>query len=247
MKKLYCTILALSCLSATYAQVGINATGAQPLSSAQLDVASTSKAFYPPRMTSGEKGAIMNPQAGALVYDTTIGALTFYNGSTWVSTSSSASGATYTVGQNAHGGKVFWVDETGQHGLVMSTADQSGGVVWFNGNTNTKAFRLGVYGGAYNTDQINKSFGYGAYAAIIAGQHVSGGFGDWYLPATEELNLMRTSGVSGIASGIYWSSNEVVVNTGFISESAYRYDFATGMASTIAKNTLNKVRAIRRF
>lgn len=60
--------------------VGIGGT---PASSAILDVQSTTKAFYPPRMTTTQKNAISSPAAGAVVYDTTAGGLSVYNGSIW--------------------------------------------------------------------------------------------------------------------------------------------------------------------
>jgi uncharacterized protein (TIGR02145 family) len=48
--------------------VGINATGATPNSSAMLDIESTSKGILIPRMTSAEKLAIASPATGLLIY-----------------------------------------------------------------------------------------------------------------------------------------------------------------------------------
>lgn len=247
MKKLFCLLFAFCCLSTTYAQLGVNATGAAPLSSAQLDVSSTSKALYPPRMTTGQKNMIISPQPGAVVYDTSLGDLSFYNGSIWVSTTGSASSTIYTVGQNAQGGKVFWVDETGQHGLVMSTSDVSPGIVWTNGYSITKAYSNGAYGGAINTYLINQSLGNGPNATYVAIQHTGGNFGDWYLPTFNELGLMRSSGVSGIASGVYWTSNEYIVSTGQLPINAYNFDFSNGTGILSDKLNLHKVRAVRKF
>ena len=53
--------------------VGIGAT--EPHTSALLDVASTTRGFLPPRMTSVQKSAISSPSAGLVVYDTTLGKL----------------------------------------------------------------------------------------------------------------------------------------------------------------------------
>jgi hypothetical protein len=36
----------------------------------------------------------------------------------------------YIIGDNAHGGIVFFVDESGVHGLVYSITDQSTGAIW---------------------------------------------------------------------------------------------------------------------
>ncbi|MCO5232762.1 MAG: hypothetical protein M9888_03360 [Chitinophagales bacterium] len=47
-------------------------------------------------------------------------------------TNNVVSAKTYSVGDFAHGGIVFWVDETGQHGLVCAKEDQSTGIQWHN-------------------------------------------------------------------------------------------------------------------
>ena len=40
----------------------------------------------------------------------------------------------YQVGDFAQGGVVFWVDETGEHGLVCAKTDQSTAVRWYAGS-----------------------------------------------------------------------------------------------------------------
>jgi hypothetical protein len=60
-----------------------NATYATPDSSAQLDVASTTKGFLPPRMTTTQKNAIASPASGLVVYDTTLGKLCVRGASAW--------------------------------------------------------------------------------------------------------------------------------------------------------------------
>jgi hypothetical protein len=64
--------------------------GGTPNAAALLDVASTTKGFAPPRMTSTQRGAISSPFAGLTVYctdctatDASTGVMTTYNGSTW--------------------------------------------------------------------------------------------------------------------------------------------------------------------
>jgi hypothetical protein len=46
-----------------------------PVSTAALDVSSTTQGFLPPRMTTGQKNAIATPAAGLMVYDTTLNKL----------------------------------------------------------------------------------------------------------------------------------------------------------------------------
>jgi hypothetical protein len=55
-----------------------NASYLTPHASAQVDVASTTKGFLPPRMTTAQKNAIASPAAGLVVYDTTLNKLCVY-------------------------------------------------------------------------------------------------------------------------------------------------------------------------
>jgi Chaperone of endosialidase len=88
MKNLFLIVVLLFCISGTYAQVGIKQNNTAPISSAQLEVQSTTKAFYPPRMTTTQRTTMPNsPLAGAVVYDTDLNGLFTYNGSDWVAAS----------------------------------------------------------------------------------------------------------------------------------------------------------------
>jgi hypothetical protein len=48
---------------------------------------------------------------------------------------------TLTIGQSYQGGIIFWLDATGQHGLIAATADQSASMRWYAG-TNTYTMAL---------------------------------------------------------------------------------------------------------
>lgn len=61
--------------------VGIGTSA--PAASSILDVASTSKGFAPPRMTTTQKNAISSPVEGLIVYDVTLHKLCVYTGSAW--------------------------------------------------------------------------------------------------------------------------------------------------------------------
>ena len=61
--------------------VGIGTTS--PNANALLDVASTTKAFMPPRMTTTQKNAIASPTAGMVVYDSTLNKLSVRGVSAW--------------------------------------------------------------------------------------------------------------------------------------------------------------------
>lgn len=51
--------------------------------SAILDVQSTYKGFLTPRMTTYERSSIISPATGLMIYNTSINAFNYYNGSTW--------------------------------------------------------------------------------------------------------------------------------------------------------------------
>ena len=54
------------------------------INSAILNVASTTRGFLPPRMTTTQKNAIASPATGLMVYDTTLNLMSVYNGTTWI-------------------------------------------------------------------------------------------------------------------------------------------------------------------
>jgi len=228
-----------------------------PNASALLDISSNNKGFLPPRMTLLQRNAIDAPANGLILHctDCTPAGPYSYNGSSWVSLTTST--PTYTVGQAAQGGIVFWVDETGQHGLVAAITDQTtnDGIRWNNGvNVPTKAMRIHYYGGAENTERITESQGAGTYAATLCAEYGGGGYGDWYLPSVQELYLMYTLrntignfNVSGAAptNSIYWSSTEFQSFGDYTF--AWHVVFTNGLQYTTNRSFVARVRAVRRF
>ncbi len=158
MKNLFTILFTTLCISTTYAQVGINADNSVPHASAILDVKSTSKAFYPPRMTTAEKDAIVGKQVGAVVFDVTLNQLSVYNGSTWVS----ASGGGFTlpyVGTAAIGNNGYVLDianTTGSDGTAIigrnSTVISGEGIAGIATATSPLSFVSGVYGRSNSTN-----------------------------------------------------------------------------------------------
>ena len=67
---------ALAALNIEASSVGINSTS--PATSAALDVASTTKGFLPPRMTTAQRDAISAPAAGLIIYNTTTNKLNVF-------------------------------------------------------------------------------------------------------------------------------------------------------------------------
>lgn len=148
------------------------------------------------------------------------------------------------IGESYGGGIVFWVDETGEHGLIAATTDQSTGIQWYNGSyTTTNAVRDGVNAGQYNTERIITNQGTGDYAAQLCANYQGGNYGDWYLPSKYELNLMyfQSATIGGFASGSYWSSTENV------SIHAWYSLFLNGASNPGDKYIALRVRAVRAF
>ena len=171
---------------------------------------------------------------------------------------------TYSVGDFAQGGVVFWVDETGQHGLVCAKTDQNGGseIRWYAGTYgNTQARGDGPYAGEANTSiiiaaQVAIGDDGSTYAARICNelQITEGGktYGDWYLPSKGELDLIYlnkvtidatagANGGSGFASAYYWSSTE------YNNYGAWEQNFDYGNQIGNNKETTIRVRAVRAF
>jgi hypothetical protein len=65
-----------------FAQIGIGTI--TPDVSSMLDITSTTKGMLAPRMTTAQKTAITTPATGLLVYDTTLGKFSYYNGTAWI-------------------------------------------------------------------------------------------------------------------------------------------------------------------
>lgn len=88
------------------------------------DFQSTTKAFIAPRMTTVQKNAITSPVAGMEVFDTDLGAKSFYNGTQWISNLSISGDTVYSAALST---------STASGGLVRVTPSASN---WISGCTN---------------------------------------------------------------------------------------------------------------
>jgi hypothetical protein len=147
MKKSLHLVLLLFISLQALSQIGIKSDGSAPLSSAQLEVQSTNKAFYPPRMTTAQKNAIPLPQSGAVVYDTDLKILNYFDGSQWLST-----GANNNTKRNIYNGA------QGEYTLnkLASTNAQSAAYNQLNPSFITTDNYGNYYVmGMYNTQNVN--------------------------------------------------------------------------------------------
>jgi hypothetical protein len=252
-------ILWTGALSLAWSQVIItnDPSYTTPASGAILDVKATNKGFMPPRVSltgTTDVSTIPSPATGLLVYNTNASitgghgtGYYYYNGSAWLSFETGM----HYIGESFDGGTVFWLDDSGRHGLISTTSDQSAGTTW---NAGTNSFVVGTTGGfgggESSTFEIiaTQRAGTGTvYAArqcaeltvSTGGSQLSG----WYLPSISELVIMyqnRTS-IGGFSSAIYWSSSQATDTY------ALGIDFSNGNSSSSAKSSSLHVRCIRKF
>jgi len=156
------------------------------------------------------------------------------------------------IGKQYGGGWIFYLDETGQHGLIAALTDQSTGIQWHNGsNIKTDAKATAVGTGKANTQKIVLRQGVGSYAAQLCDDWVIGRHKDWFLPSKDELDLMYKNigpgaaapltNIGGFTTTKYWSSSERNHNV------ARLQSFHSGYQSFNNKAKQVHVRAVRAF
>ena len=119
--------------------------------------------------------------------------------------------STYKVGQKGPaGGIVLHVTDGGLHGLEAAPIDQANGTWGCIGVVIIGADGAAVGTGAQNTVDILAGCAEVGTAAQIADAYELNGYTDWFLPSSEELNLLfQESNVIGIIPNDgYWSSTE---------------------------------------
>ena len=253
MKQFFTLLAAVLLTATTYAQVGVGTT--TPDASAALDITSTTKGLLPPRMTTAERDAISSAAKGLIVFNTTLNTLQINEGdattANWVSLSSTS--ATYSIGDIVNGGVVFWIDSTGQHGLVVAFSDVAINLDWgcnvtdlsnVSNVTSEPPIGLGaeIGDGFNNTNDILQDCP--TASAALAARSLGA---QWFLPSAKELSQMYINkttleGVSGFTafSFEYWSSTE------YNNDFAFRFLFF-GNSRITTKDYTTNVRAVRAF
>ena len=148
----------------------------------------------------------------------------------------------FAIGQSYGGGIIFYIDGTGQHGLISATTDQSTGEVWgcYSDNLPTST-AIGT--GQANTILIVNCLQTGSSAARICNDLVLNGYSDWFLPSLEEVEQMysQKNVIGGFSNVDYWSSSQ------YYSSWAYTIGFSSGNIGVEYKYNIHYVRAIRSF
>jgi hypothetical protein len=153
------------------------------------------------------------------------------------------------IGQELEGGIVFYIDETGEHGLVAALEDLGQfewGCIWTSiSGLDGQAIGTGLQ----NTLEIVAGCSETPIAASEALAYESEGYSDWYLPSRDELkemyNTIGNGGPEGNIGGFggewHWSSSEP--SNGF----AWYVDFDDGGTGSAGKSGAVRVRVIRAF
>jgi hypothetical protein len=169
-----------------------------------------------------------------------------------------ATSATYSIGDVVNGGVVFWLDSTGQHGLVAAFSDVATSVKWGCDGTDLPNVRTVVSGnegefvaasggeigdGFNNTNDILTDCP--TAPAALAARSLGA---QWFLPSAKELNQMYVNratleSVSGFTpfGNYYWSSTE------YDSDLAWMKNFTLGNLPPNPKTYAFYVRAVRAF
>ncbi|MGI8951532.1 MAG: DUF1566 domain-containing protein [Chitinophagaceae bacterium] len=151
----------------------------------------------------------------------------------------------FSIGQHYQGGIIFYIDNTGQHGLIAATED-IGLIQWVENRAYvvTGATDSAIGTGNSNTNKIVNAQGKPVdYAAHKCKKYSSGGYTNWFLPSKDELNeLYKQKNVVGnFTTNHYWSSTEV--SRTFASSQSFK----NGNFDPGNKNNAFSVRPIHNF
>ena len=157
----------------------------------------------------------------------------------------------FRIGEAGPGGIVAYVDETGQHGLIVSLY-LSGDTYWHATNSGlVGATNDGLYSGQTNTTLILSTYGSETNVAKIANDYTQTDwegtiYSDYYLPSKYELNLIvqnwREIGIRlSTRDTIAWSSTENNAST------AWAQNFYYGTQEIYNKNTSFAAIKVRQF
>jgi hypothetical protein len=167
-----------------------------------------------------------------------------YNGcgSSLVTTLTSQTSPGYCIGGNYGGGIIFYIDNSGEHGLIAATSDFTADATWgclgFPIGTSS-----GIGTGQANTTAIVTACNTEGIAARLCDNLIYNGYSDWFLPSADEIQQMyiHRSVIGGFASDWYWCSSEIN------NINANSKSFSGGSWGYTQKSVYAKVRAVRAF
>ncbi len=161
------------------------------------------------------------------------------------------------IGELFGGGIVFYVDETGEHGLICSLIDLSTAYIWSNANGQISG---NTWDGQANTNAIVGQSGMTSSAAKLCDDYTNADYGtgifsDWYLPAIAQIETLNNSCykinmtlendgdplTETLSLLYYWTSNDYYTNQ------SLAYFMVAGSAYFTNKSDSHYVRAVRTF
>ena len=157
--------------------------------------------------------------------------------------SSNSTSSSIGIGQVYGGGIIFYIDNSGKHGLIAAPSDYRNKCGWYCFGTYVSGTSTAIGKGQANSSAItNAGCGYLSAAGVCVSL-VLNGYSDWYLPSKDELDLMyaKKDIIGGFTGTIYWSSSESS------SERAWARGFHDGGSAGLMKSSFYSVRAIRTF
>lgn len=163
------------------------------------------------------------------------------------------------VGELYGGGVVFWVDRSGEHGLICGMVNLCYGCGWIKDTTEVGQDASSLWNGLGNSEAIVAKYGSIWSAAKLCLDYTNEDYGtgiysDWYLPSIVELKLLWNSifevqkaldtdnnpDTDPISETAYWSSTED-------GNEAWNFYFDDGTIFSFDKYFFHDVRAIRAF
>ncbi len=152
----------------------------------------------------------------------------------------------FAFGNSYQGGIIFYIDDSGNHGLVVAANDQSTSADWGCDGTNISgAEGSTINAGEQNTIDIMNGCISSSIAASYCSNLVFEGYSDWSLPSIDELALiyqnLHSVGLGNFSSYNYWSSTE------YDNSKSWNYNFGSNIKNTSSKASPYSVRAIRAF
>ena len=121
----------------------------------------------------------------------------------------------FAIGDTLQEGIVFYVDSSGEHGLLAANEVYTGGWGCFGTQVNG-ADGTAIGTGNQNTIDIESTgcSNSSVTAAGICGNLTLDGYSDWFLPSKDELNLISqlfisSPGIFQSPNPVYWSSSEI--------------------------------------
>jgi hypothetical protein len=116
------------------------------------------------------------------------------------------------IGESFAGGIIFYLDETGQHGMVRSS-ENIGPFLYGCGDINSNS-ETALGSGPQNTANMVGSCSGIVTAATEVLNYSNNGFSDWFLPSKDELELIFQNtiltGISTRIDGFYMTSSQYI-------------------------------------